>query len=170
MKTEKKTLLTSLLQNILNSMMQRHLPEVFEFIRETGDFQRMDSDEEGSDDPNATEPEDENEPPVRGPTLSLPPQSRPLTGAATAQTSAALRGAVSPKGAGAFSPRAGNTQYSSTSPSVFQSLSPGRSAQPSRSPALGVMQSPPGRDSAQPATEAIRQFGLGGRPQSPKET
>jgi len=141
--------------------MQKHLPEVFEFIKETGDFEPMNTDDESSDDPNANELEYENEPPMRGPTLSSPPQSRPLTGAATAQTSAALRGALSP--------RAGNMQYPSTSPSAFQSLSPGRSAQPSHSPALGVMRSPPGRDSAQSATEAMRQFGLGAAPQPPQK-
>ena len=153
-------------------MMQKHLPEVFEFIRETGDFEPMDTDDEGSDDPNATEPEDENQPPMRGPTLSSPPQSRPLTGAATAQSSAALRGAISPREASALSPRAGNMQYQSTSPSALQSLSPGRSTHPSHSPALGTMQSPPSRDSAQSATEAMRQVGLGSQPQPrpPKET
>lgn len=162
------TVLMILPQNILNSMMQKHLPEVFDFIYETGDFNPRDEDNEDADDQNATSAEDENEPPARGPALSSPPQTRPLTGAATAQTSAALRGAISPRGAGALSLRADNLQQPSTSPGAFQSLSPGRSAPPSRSPALGAMQSPPGRDSAQPATEAMRHFGLGGPPQQPK--
>lgn len=151
-------------------MMQKHLPEVFDFIRETGDFEPMNLDDEESEDPNATDPEDDVELPSRHPTLSSPPQSRPLTSAATAQTSAALRGALSPSGPGALSPRAGNVYPPQpqplTSPGAFQSLSPGRSTQASRSPALGFMQSPPGRDSAQPATEAMRQFGIGGHSQT----
>ena len=141
--------------------MQKHLPEVFDFIRETGDFDPPESSDETSDDPNTTEPEDEPSQRTRVFAASSPPESRPLRGASTAQSSAALRGVISPSGAGALSPRVGNVPHSSVSPSAFQSLSPGRSTQPSRSPAMATIQSPPGRDSAQPATEALRHFGLG---------
>lgn len=106
-------------QTILNSMMQKHLPEVFEFIRETGNFDAdMDSDSSDPDqDLNVTEPEDNRlRIRIRGPALSSPPQTRPITASATAQSSAALRGALSPRAASSQLRSPGNAQYAENSP------------------------------------------------------
>lgn len=85
-------------ETMLNSMMQRHLSEVWEFMKATGDFEDMDLSEEEAEDAG-----DEMAGPQRS-AFSSPPQSRPVTGVSTAQSSAALRGVMSstetsPKGA-----------------------------------------------------------------------
>ncbi|KAK5103432.1 Histone deacetylase hda1 [Lithohypha guttulata] len=80
-------------ETMLNSMMQKHLPEVFDFIRETANLQ---ADSDSDADLPVPMPEDEGNSPLRGSAFSSPPQNRPLTASATAQSSAALRGALSP--------------------------------------------------------------------------
>lgn len=76
-------------ETMLNSMMQRHLSEVWEFMKETGQFEETSlSDEE------VTDPEDVPPGPSRS-AFSSPPQPRPVTGVSTAQSSAALRGVMS---------------------------------------------------------------------------
>lgn len=76
-------------------MMQAYLPEVFEFIKDTGDFEEI-PEEYSGDDIKVSDSDTEDRKPIRTHTFSSPPQSRPLTVTATAQSSAALLGALSP--------------------------------------------------------------------------
>lgn len=115
-------------------MLQAHLPDVFAWIKETGSFEDMETD---SSDPNGT---DEDRPPTRAQALSSPPQTRPLTASATAQSSAALRSALSPRGTSAAPAAAGQSQHLSpprTGGGVFTGIGAGASPTP-RSPAPQV--------------------------------
>lgn len=99
--------------------MQAHLPDVFKFIKDTGVFGEV-PEESSSDDVKASDSDAEERKPVRTQTFSSPPQSRPLTATATAESSAALRGALSPPRGGTYSQTLSPSsamQYGMTSPS-----------------------------------------------------
>lgn len=126
-------------------MLRHHLPDVLNFIRETGDFSNPVAMDVASDaDADVFDAEDELRMP--GITLSSPPQARPGT-ATSQQTLSPYRGgqgmsrATSHQGP-TVSPRYGGTTMARASSAQGSSYAPGRRGENVR------MRTPPAREGA----------------------
>lgn len=100
---------TDLQKLILNSMMRAKLGEVMKYIHDTCDKEKL-VDGQGSD---ADEIDEDiyGQLPRRSEALTSPPQSRPITATATAQSSAALHNVISPSRSTVTQRAAGSTVH-----------------------------------------------------------